>query len=93
MLFNRFLRFVVRFKRGNEGNLIHNRNFMQTSVNKPPAGVHVPGTVRGEEKALKDREPGRNPHRKYYRSARDATGINAAKRAPIDRRMPQMPPP
>ncbi|HWF19356.1 MAG TPA: hypothetical protein VG754_08810 [Verrucomicrobiae bacterium] len=65
---------------------------MQTSINRPPAGIHVAGTPRGEEKALKQREPGRNPHRKYYRSARDSTGINPANREPIDRSMPEIPP-
>jgi hypothetical protein len=61
----------------------------------PPAPVHVKGTSKGEELVLrKGKEPGRHeqdPH--GYRSARDATSINAEHRAPIDPRMPNMPPP
>lgn len=65
---------------------------MQTSNNRPPAGVHVAGTTRGEEKALKEHEPGRHPHQKNYRSARDSTGINAEERDPILPTMPNIPP-
>jgi hypothetical protein len=49
--------------------------------------------MRGEEMLLKQgREAGRNPNRKYYRSARDATGINADDREPILSTMPSLPP-
>ena len=61
----------------------------------PPKPVHIDGTNRGEELVQqKGREPGRDvrdPH--GYRAARDATGINADDAAPIDPRMPNMPPP
>jgi hypothetical protein len=57
-----------------------------------PQPVHVPGTARGEEEALKRREPGRELDRKNYRSARDSTGINADKRQPIIGAMPNIPP-
>jgi hypothetical protein len=62
---------------------------------QPPAGIHVAGTNKGEETIQKKgREPGRNEHHPYgYRSARDATSINAEDRDPIDPKMPCMPPP
>jgi Thioredoxin-like proteins and domains len=47
---------------------------------------------KGEEQALKSREPGRDPNRKNYRSARDSTGINADKREPIVPGMGNIPP-
>jgi hypothetical protein len=53
---------------------------------------HTPGTPKGEERVRREgREPGREkqtPHR----TARDSTSINASARAPIDSRMPEMPP-
>jgi hypothetical protein len=53
---------------------------------------HTPGTPKGEERVLKEgREPGRR-NREPQRTARDATGINADARGPIDPRMPQLPP-
>lgn len=59
---------------------------------KPPEPVHVPGTVRGEELTFKEgKEPGRRRGRKYYRSARDSTGVNAADREPILASMPSIP--
>jgi hypothetical protein len=59
---------------------------------KPPEPVHVPGTVRGEELSIKEgKEPGRRSGRKYYRSARDSTGINADDREPILPSMPDIP--
>jgi hypothetical protein len=62
-------------------------------LRKPPEPVHVPGTVRGEEVVMKTgREPGRRDNRKYYRSARDSTGINSKDRQPIDSSMPNIPP-
>ena len=61
-------------------------------MSKNPQPVHVPGTPKGEELALGGREPGRDPNRKYYRSARDSTGINADKREPIVPGMASIPP-
>jgi hypothetical protein len=60
----------------------------------PPKPTHVPGTNKGEELTMKNgREPGREERgKKGYRSARDSTSINAASEAPIDPRMPEMPP-
>ena len=62
---------------------------------RPPQPVHVPGTSKGEEVVQrKGREPGRRGQKKQpYRTARDATSINADCRAPIDPRMPHLPPP
>jgi hypothetical protein len=46
--------------------------------------------MRGEEWERKGkREPGREENR---RTARDATSVNPKQRAPIDPRMPHMPP-
>jgi len=60
----------------------------------PPQPIHVPGTTRGEELALrKGKEPGRKrENARNYRSARDSTGINANQRGPIHPDMPSMPP-
>ena len=59
--------------------------------NPPPdIDAHTAGTKRGEEWAYTGhKEPGREG---IGRTARDATGINADKRAPIDPRMPNLPP-
>jgi hypothetical protein len=63
------------------------------SHSKNPQPVHVPGTVKGEELALKKKEPGRGTsNRSPYRSARDSTGINASHREPIVPGMPNIPP-
>lgn len=62
-------------------------------MKRPPPPNHVPGTARGEEMALKHKEPGRSEHGKNYRTSRDSTGINPEQKAPIDRAMPEMPPP
>ena len=52
--------------------------------------AHTPGTKRGEEWAFEGRkEAGRE---RDTRTARDSTGINADQRAPIDPRMPHLPP-
>jgi hypothetical protein len=62
-------------------------------MKNPPFDIdaHTPGTKRGEEWAYEIRnEEGRED---TVRTARDATGINADKRQPIDPRMPQLPPP
>jgi hypothetical protein len=58
---------------------------------RPDIDAHTPGTKRGEEWTSKDKkaEPGREGN---GRTARDATGINADKRGPIDPRMPHLPP-
>jgi hypothetical protein len=59
----------------------------------PPEPVHVPGTMRGERLALdQGKEHGRSNKRKYYRSARDSTGINPECREPILPTMPDIPP-
>ncbi len=61
----------------------------------PPVPVHVPGTNKGEEMVYhKGHEPGRRePGTRSYRTARDATSINARARDPIDPRSPSIPPP
>jgi hypothetical protein len=61
-------------------------------MTNPPQPNHTPGTPKGEEMALTNREPGRNPDRKQYRSARDSTGICASARNPIHPAMPNIPP-
>lgn len=54
--------------------------------------AHTPGTNRGEEWVKRaGPEPGRDDSR-AGRVARDATGINAQDREPIDPRMPHLPP-
>lgn len=61
-------------------------------MKNPPPDIcsHIPGTMRGEEWERKGkREPGREENR---RTARDATSVNPKQRAPIDPRMPHMPP-
>jgi hypothetical protein len=61
-------------------------------MKNPPRDIdsHTSGTKRGEEWAWEGKkEPGREGH---GRTSRDATGINADKRAPIDPRMPNLPP-
>ncbi|MGI9088375.1 MAG: hypothetical protein ACR2HH_11645 [Chthoniobacterales bacterium] len=61
-------------------------------MSKPPVPDHVSGTPKGEEQALGSREAGRDPNRKYYRDARDSTGINADARQPIVPAMGNIPP-
>ena len=61
-------------------------------MSNPPQPNHTPGTPKGEEMALNRREPGRDPNRKNYRSARDSTGICAKERNPILPVMPNIPP-
>jgi hypothetical protein len=61
-------------------------------MKNPPPNIdaHTQGTQRGEAWAYAGRkEPGREGKGK---TARDATGINANKRKPIDPRMPHLPP-
>ena len=59
---------------------------------KPDTPSHTPGTPKGEELVRrKGREPGRQSTR-YGRTARDSTSIRPEAQAPIDPRMPQMPP-
>ena len=59
---------------------------------RPDISAHTPGTPKGEERISREgREPGRdNPN--TVRTARDSTSINTAGAAPIDPRMPHMPP-
>lgn len=62
-------------------------------MKNPPRDIsaHSPGTKRAEEWTYKGihKEAGREGE---GRTARDATGINANKRGPIDPRMPHLPP-
>jgi len=54
--------------------------------------AHTPGTPRGEELVRRHgREPGRQDKR-FHRTSRDSTSINADAERPIDPRMPQLPP-
>jgi hypothetical protein len=60
---------------------------------QPPKPVHITGTNKGEELVMQHgREPGRSDDEKYYRTARDSTGLNPSQHEPIDPRMPQIPP-
>ena len=52
--------------------------------------AHIPGVPRGEDESGR-RHNGRRIVQ-CTRKSRDATGINADKRAPIDPRMPNLPP-
>ncbi|HSU85480.1 MAG TPA: hypothetical protein VLI42_01985 [Chthoniobacterales bacterium] len=61
-------------------------------MSNQPQPNHTPGTPKGEEMALTNREPGRDPDRKHYQSARDSTGIDAKNRNPIHPDMPNIPP-
>jgi hypothetical protein len=61
-------------------------------MKNPPPDIssHTSGTKRGEAFAYEgEKEAGREG---AGRTARDATGINANKRKPIDPRMPNLPP-
>jgi hypothetical protein len=62
-------------------------------MKNPPRDIsaHTTGTKRAEEWTYqgKNKEPGREG---IGRTSRDATGINAKKRGPIDPRMPNLPP-
>jgi hypothetical protein len=62
-------------------------------MKNPPLDIdaHTPGTKRAEEWTYngKHKEVGREGQ---GRTSRDATGINADKRKPIDPRMPNLPP-
>ncbi|MGH9534605.1 MAG: hypothetical protein ACRD2E_07080 [Terriglobales bacterium] len=58
----------------------------ETAVDAP---AHTPGVHKGEEWALRAREPGRVG---AARTARDATALNPRRRDPIDPRMPYLPP-
>jgi hypothetical protein len=55
----------------------------------PDAPSHTPGTHRGEDWVKETIEPGRGG---ATATARSSTGINAGDRAPIDPRMPNLPP-
>lgn len=57
---------------------------------RPDIDAHTSGTKRGEAWIYEGRkQPGMKEH---GRDARDATGINAKRRKPIDPRMPDLPP-
>jgi hypothetical protein len=58
---------------------------------RPDIDAHIPGVQRAEEWTYngKRKEAGREGE---GRTSRDATGINADDRAPIDPRMPNLPP-
>jgi hypothetical protein len=61
-------------------------------MKNPPPDIssHTSGTKRAEQWAYEGKkEPGREGN---GRTSRDATGINADKRKPIDPRMPNLPP-
>ncbi len=59
---------------------------------RPDLPAHTPGTPKGEERVRREgREPGRR-NQSPHRTARDSTSINPEARAPIDPRMPEMPP-
>lgn len=61
-------------------------------LNQPPEPVHVSGTNKGEELVhKKGREPGRK-YDKPHRTARDSTSVNPDDVAPIDPKMPHLPP-
>jgi hypothetical protein len=65
---------------------------MANVVPRPDVSAHTPGTPRGEERVRREgREPGRDGPR-GGRTARDSTSINPDMMAPIDPRMPHMPP-
>jgi hypothetical protein len=58
----------------------------------PDLPSHTPGTPKGEERVRREgHEPGRE-RKEPYRTARDSTSINPGARAPLDPRMPEMPP-
>ena len=57
----------------------------------PTEPTHVTGTVKGEELALHQKEPGRGEG-KQYRSSRDSTSIGYKHRRPIGPKMPSIPP-
>jgi hypothetical protein len=57
-----------------------------TTPDKPS---HTPGIHRGEEWSQEQKSPGWQGD---TRTVRDATGINAYKRRPIDPKMPNLPP-
>ncbi len=57
---------------------------------RPDLSSHTPGTKRAEEWTYQGtKEVGREGN---ARTARDSTGINSDRRAPIDPRMPHLPP-
>ncbi|HET7625004.1 MAG TPA: hypothetical protein VFM25_07030 [Verrucomicrobiae bacterium] len=59
-----------------------------------PQPVHLQGIHKGEEAVFeRGPEPGRHGRKDYhYRTARDATSVNAADREPIHPAMPNIPP-
>jgi hypothetical protein len=68
------------------------KTIMARNEPKPDLTAHTPGTPKGEERRQRQGpEPGREDP-KVGRTARDAIGINARARKPIDPRLPEMPP-
>jgi hypothetical protein len=63
---------------------------MATQDVKPDTPSHTKGTHKGEEWQSQHPEPGREGG---TATARSSTSINPKARAPIDPRMPNMPPP
>lgn len=68
-------------------------------MSKRDLPAHALGTRKGEEQSIGSSEPGRHDRGTSHagrpqgkRTMRDATGINPDDRAPIDPRMPHMPP-
>lgn len=58
----------------------------------PDLTSHTAGTAKGEERVIRHgRESGRG-HPNAHRTARDSTSINPDLLAPIDPRMPHLPP-
>ena len=62
---------------------------MAQQFTTPDKPAHTSGTLKGEESRKSHREQGREGKTP---EARSSTGINAAQRAPIDPRMPHLPP-
>jgi hypothetical protein len=54
---------------------------------------HSFGVAKGEERLGRKSRGRRFGHQGHTRDSRDATSINADCRAPIDPRMPKLPPP
>jgi hypothetical protein len=59
----------------------------------PPAGTHVAGVTKGEERGKHGAGAGRGEKAKRgYRSARDSTGVNSRQQSPVDPSMVEQPP-
>jgi len=53
---------------------------------------HSRGVLKGERVSGRNPKGGKPGHQGHTRDSRDATSINADSRAPIDPRMPDLPP-